>query len=247
MSGDICSASRQALRRCGPSATVALVLPKPPKVMSSPDEGELAPHDERVLSAWQAWLSALATDPEAALAAALTYEALDDEARSRWLDALDQDAPRVPVPKVAIYAPLLWVESDPERRDRIAMAVGSDTSASAWRQVEARTLRGVASNGDRVVALVLPLYLDFVQVLACRFKESDGFAWVKHDPLLHDAEAPMDGSHLDAIALERTPFHPVIEELAHAIVAHQRSGRPPPEALRTFAHLFDSRFEQDAS
>lgn len=209
--------------------------------MLTSDEGAPLPHDERVRAAWQAWLSALATDPEAAVAAALTYEALDEAARSLWLDALEQDAPRVPVPRVAIYAPLLWVETDPARRDRMATAVGADPSSIDVRQVQARTLRGVASNGDRVVAFVLPLYLDFVQVLTCRYKESDGFAWVKHDPLLRDSEAPTEATRVDAIALERTPFHPVVEELAHAIVAHQRSGRPQPEALRTFAHLFDSR------
>lgn len=225
-------------------------VPELPKVVPSEDGGEPAPLDDRVLSAWQAWLSALATDPEAALAAALTYESLDDAARSQWLDALEQDAPKVPVPKVAIYGPLLWVEADPERRDRIAMAVGSDlaeANETSFGQVEARTLRGVATNGDRLVALVLPLYLDFVQVLSCRFAEGQGFAWVKHEPLIANAEAPIAGSSLDSTALELTPLHPVIEELAHAIVAHERSGRPLPDALRIFAHLFDSSFEPGAS
>lgn len=214
-------------------------MPELPKPMFADEGGEPAPLDDRVLSAWQAWLSALATDPEAALAAALTYESLDDAARLRWLDALEQDAPNVPVPKVAIYGPLLWVEADPGRRDRIASALGPDVDATL-QQAEARSLRGVTSNGDRVVAIVLPIYLDFVQVLACRFTEGDGFAWVKHDPLIRNREAPVAGSHLDATSLELTPIHPVIEELAHAIVAHQRSGRPLPEALRVFAHLFDS-------
>ncbi|MFL5319398.1 MAG: hypothetical protein ACJ790_07055 [Myxococcaceae bacterium] len=56
---------------------------------------------DRVLAAWHAWLSALATDAEAALAAALSYEALDGEGRTLWLDALDQDVPELEVPKVA--------------------------------------------------------------------------------------------------------------------------------------------------
>lgn len=218
-------------------------MPDLPKPTTEETPGDPAPHEDRVLSAWQAWLSALATDPEAAIAAALTYESLDDAARSSWLDALDQDAPHVPVPKVAIYGPLLWVEADPDRRDRIASAVGSEASALDMGGVEARTLRGVAANGDRVVALVLPLYLDFVQVLACRYAEAEGFAWVRHDPLVRNADAPFAGSRLDAISLELVPLHPVVEELAHAIVAHQRSGRPPPEPLRIFAHLFDSRVE----
>lgn len=221
-------------------------MPELPKVVPPDDGGEPAPLDDRVHSAWQAWLSALATDPEAALAAALTYESLDDAARSRWLDALEQDAPQLKVPKVAIYGPLLWVEADPDRRDRIASAVGSDLDAAgqaSFQQVEARTLRGVAENGDRLVALVLPLYLDFVQVLCCRYSEGQGFAWVKHDPLIANGEAPVEGSCLDSTSLELTPLHPVIEELAHAIVAHERSGRPLPDTLRVFAHLFDSHFD----
>ena len=215
-------------------------MPDEPKRIA--DEGSaLAPFDIRVHSAWRAWLSALATDPEAALAAALTYESLDDDARSRWLDALEQDAPKVPVPKVAIYGPLLWVETDPERRSRIAAAAFGDATTDASPKVE-RTLRGVAANGDRVVALVLPLYLDFVQVLSCRYTAGDGFVWVRHEPVLHRNEAPRHGTELDATPLELTPPHPIIEELAHAIVAHKRTGRPLPEALHDFAHLFDPTF-----
>src|SRR5262249_49187421 len=83
-----------------------------------------ASSDERVRAAWHAWLSALATDAEAALSAALSYEALDDTGRNLWLDALDQDAPHIAAPKVALYAPLLSVENEPERRARIQAAVG---------------------------------------------------------------------------------------------------------------------------
>src|SRR5262245_21186210 len=80
--------------------------------------------DERVRAAWHAWLAALASDPEAALAAALAYEALDGGGRTLWLDALDQDAPHLNVPKLAVYAPLLSVETEPTRRARIQAAVG---------------------------------------------------------------------------------------------------------------------------
>lgn len=215
-------------------------MPDEPKPITK--EGRaVAPFDVRVHSAWRAWLSALATDPEAAVAAALTYQALDDEARSLWLDALEQDAPKVPVPKVAIYGPLLWVESDPERRARIVAAAFADAAGDAAPKVEC-TLRGVACNGDRVVALVLPLYLDFVQVLSCRYTAGDGFVWVRHEPVLRRSEAPRHGSELDATPLELTPPHPIIEELAHAIVAHKRTGQPLPEALHDFAHLFDPTF-----
>src|SRR5205807_8640927 len=78
----------------------------------------------RAKSAWQAWLRALADDAEAALAAALTYEALGPAERDAWLDALDEDAPEVLAPRESLYAPLLLVEDDPVRRARIATACG---------------------------------------------------------------------------------------------------------------------------
>jgi hypothetical protein len=202
-----------------------------------------ANNDERVRAAWHAWLSALASDPEAALAAALAYEALDDAGRTSWLDALDQDAPQLDVPKVAIYAPLLSVETEPIRRARIQSAVGD--SGIIPRRPAGRALRGVAANGDRIVAVVLPLYLDFVHVLACRIRPHDGFVWVRRDPIVHDREAPRIRSELEGIVLEQTPLKPVVEELAHAVLAHRRSGRAMPESLRVFVDLFQPGFDDE--
>src|SRR6478672_10758463 len=68
-----------------------------------------APFEPRARAAWQSWLSALATDAEAALAAALAYDSLDEEGREAWLDVLEQDAPALGVPALALYAPLLSV------------------------------------------------------------------------------------------------------------------------------------------
>src|SRR5579872_3215573 len=81
---------------------------------SSPDSSNMpvagnADLDPRVHSAWRTWLSALAADAEAAMAAALAYESLPTEARDAWLDALEGDAPTLDVPAVALYAPLLAV------------------------------------------------------------------------------------------------------------------------------------------
>src|SRR5262245_28843214 len=75
--------------------------------------------DPRLLAAWHQWLAALATDAEAAIAASHVYGELASGARDAWLNALAEDAPRLAVPAVAIYAPLLAVESDPARRERI--------------------------------------------------------------------------------------------------------------------------------
>ncbi|MFO0677600.1 MAG: hypothetical protein U0169_13780 [Polyangiaceae bacterium] len=66
-------------------------IPAPP-VTESGDAIE-----PRARAAWRTWLTALATDAEAAVAAALTYEALDATGRDAWLDVLDQDAPTIDV------------------------------------------------------------------------------------------------------------------------------------------------------
>jgi hypothetical protein len=197
---------------------------------------EPAPSDERVRGAWRAWLGALATDPEAAMAAALSYEALDASGRTRWLDALDQDAPSVPVPRLALYAPLLSVETDADRRTRIQAAVRAENAVLP--RPAGRALRGVAPNGDRIVIVVLPLYLDFVHVLACRFRPYTGFVWVRREPLLRRLDAPQTKAELEGVALELTPFKSVVEDLAHAIVAHRRTGEPLPPALGAYVDLF---------
>src|SRR5215204_5844541 len=82
--------------------------------------------DPRLLAAWREWLGALATDAEAAMAASHVYADLAPEARNAWLDALQEDAPKLAVPRVAVYAPLLAVETDPARQNRIRDAVGDE-------------------------------------------------------------------------------------------------------------------------
>jgi hypothetical protein len=198
--------------------------------------------DPRILAAWREWLSALATDAEAAIAAAHVYGDLAPEARDAWLDALAEDAPKLAVPAMAIYAPLLAVEPDDVRRDRIWMAITED-SQDAGSGGPVRALRGIARDGDRIVALVTPLYLSFVRVLWCRYLPDEGFAWVRHDPILGEKDAPVDGVTVEDVDLEATPLKPVIEELAHAVLAQRRRGIELPSALHLFADLFDAHVE----
>jgi len=195
--------------------------------------------DPRFHAAWQEWLRALATDADAALAAAHVYRDLDGDARDALLTALTEDSRTLPVPAVAIYAPLLAVESDPSRRARIEEAIGSDLGESQSRR-RVRALRGIAPDGARVLALVSPLYLRFVDVLFCRYTADEGFVWVRHDALLDERDAPTDGTAVDGVTVEATPLTPVIEELAHAVLAQRRHGRELPPALHLFAHLFDA-------
>ena len=210
-------------------------LEERPRQTPVPSPDPLA--DEHVRSAWRSWLSALATDAEAATAAALAYESLPSDARDAWLDALDVEAGALQVPAVALYAPLLAVESIGPRRDRIRIALAAHPLPRTDRPGDAHALHGVASDGTHACVLVAPLYLDFVQVLTCRYTPGGGFLSVTHDPLRHAGDLPPMGE-VDGVAVEPTPLRFVVEELAHAILADKREKRVTPDALTSFAHLF---------
>ncbi len=202
------------------------------RTKSSPDAVE-----RRVVDAWCAWLDALATDAEAALAAALAYEELDAPGRDTWLRALEQDSERVGVPRIAMYAPLLAVESDPVRRQRITTAMGQP-DVHATPRVPVRGFSGRTPEGMTVATVVSPLYLRFVQVLACGYYPATGFEWVRHDPIMDGEQAPGAKNEVEGAILESVPLNTLVDELASTILAHQRSGRPLPDALRVFADLF---------
>jgi hypothetical protein len=174
------------------------------------------------------------------------YGELAPPAREAWLDALHEDSPKLSVPLVAVYAPLLAVESDPARRDRIERAIADDGVPDDEGPRSIRALQGIAPDGSRVLALVSPLYLSFVQVLWCRYS-NEGFVWVRHDPILRGKDAPADGVSSDGVILEPTPLTPVVEDLAHAVLAQRRNGRELPRPLQLFAHLFDARLDDGGS
>jgi hypothetical protein len=195
-----------------------------------------AASEDPIAAAWRSWLLALATDADAAVAASLAYESLPPEARDAWLEALAQEAPSIAVPPVALYAPLLAVECDPARRARIEAAIdprarlpGAAPKARAW--------RGVAEGGLHACVVVAPLYLNFVQVLTCKYRPARGFVAVHHDPLRHFGDVP-DTHEVDGLSLEPTPLAVVVDELAHAIVADRRENREAPQAISSFVHLF---------
>ncbi len=185
----------------------------------------------RARSAWQAWLGALADDAEAALAAALTYEALDPPERDAWLDALDEDVPEVLSPRESIFAPLLMVEEDPARRARIVNRCGD-----AQLRGTPRAWSGVREDGVRVVIVVVPLWLHFVETLRCGYTEDGTFSFAEHDPLRSDDD--VDHTEHRGAELERAELSIVVEDLAHAVLSSQRANRELPRALTAFAHLF---------
>jgi hypothetical protein len=193
--------------------------------------------DERLVGAWCEWLGALATDAEAALATAIAYRELTASGRDYWLAALEQDAQRLDVPKIALYAPLLAVESDVARRQRISQAMGPADAHSTPR-FAARGLCGMAADGTRVAVLITPLYLEFAQVVACGYQATGGFTWVRHDPIVLRGRVPRPGDCIEGAVLENSPMKALIDDLSLAVLAHQRGGRELPEALRMFADLF---------
>ncbi|HEX6277693.1 MAG TPA: hypothetical protein VFZ53_31845 [Polyangiaceae bacterium] len=193
--------------------------------------------DARVVDAWCEWLVALASDAEAALAAAIAYRELSPSARDQWLTVLEQDAPRLEVPTIALYAPLLSVESDPARRQRITQSI-DPADAHATPRFAARGLAGIGGDGTRVAVLVVPLYLDFTQVVACGYRKNAGFSWVRHDPIVLGERAPRSGDTVGGVCVESTPLKTIIDDLSLAILAQRREGREIPEALRVFADMF---------
>jgi hypothetical protein len=188
--------------------------------------------DPRTHAAWRTWLAALAKDAAAATAAALAYQSLAADGRDAWLDALDIDAPEVDVPKIALYAPLLGVEQDDARRERIAKNV----TGAAKRSTPPRALVGF-KNDDRVCLIVSPLYLDFVELLLCRYDQDQGIREARHEWLVHKDEVAACAREL-GVTMVDAPLPQVVEELAHAVVADRRAGRAAPDALMVYIDLF---------
>jgi hypothetical protein len=195
----------------------------------------------RSVQAWRAWLGALANDADAAQAAALAYQQLDASGREAWIDSLAQDALELGVPRIAVYAPLLAVELDGTRRQRIQMALGPDELVATPRQ-GTHALVGFGPDDLKVAVLVAPLYMDFVQVMACGYHVGDAFDWVRHDPIVSTRGAVHAGEKVGGVIVESSPLKGVIDELALTIVAHNRARRPLPPTLRSFAHVFGPAF-----
>jgi hypothetical protein len=193
------------------------------------------PLDGGAHAAWLRYLTALGDDGDCAMAASLTYRSLPPAARIAWLDALEEDAPRLAVEPFALYAPLLAVEHDAGLAARILDAMGELPPAYGV----ARALRGVdATDGARVAVLVRPAYLDFADLVGCRYTVDSGIKLAVREPLRRRDELP---ATWDGVALTPGALDEVIEDLAHAVLADRRQGRPPPEALVPFADLFGAR------
>jgi hypothetical protein len=108
-----------------------------------------------------------------------------------------------------------------------------------------QALRGKTREGDTVCAIAIPLYLDFVELLVCRYDVDRGVFSAYHEPFRNASQvsSSVESSLEEAVALSPAPLRDAIEELAHAVVADRRAGRTPPEALARFSHLFGPDLE----
>lgn len=204
------------------------------------DDASEAPEsseDVRVDGIWREWLSALANDSEAAMAAAMTYRQFSDDVRDEWVSALEADLDRSELSRVAVFAPLLAVETDPCRRLRIAQLLQPGLRDVPPTGGESYS-RGRLASGSVVATIVCPLYLDFVQVLACCYVPGERFLWVRHDPIAHRDRCKAMSMGLVGVVLEETPRNVIVDELAQTVVAVHRRGELLPEPLCLFAHLF---------
>lgn len=192
--------------------------------------------DARTGAVLRQWLISLATDAEAALAAAMSYREMSGAGREQWLHDLCLEIEHVNVPRIAIFAPLLAVEEDPERRASLLSLLGNYAAEGQLASARQSAFVGRCEDGGRIYVLSTPLYLDFVQVLACNVSQGC-FRWVRHDPILTQARVPRPGARIDGVALEIVPVKVVLDELAEAVLSHQRSGRALPEGLSVLAEL----------
>lgn len=105
-----------------------------------------------------------------------------------------------------------------------------------------RALRGFSASGERVAALLWSSD-DGGHLLACRYHPARGFVWVRREDLA-GREEPLAGTRFEGVTLERTPLKPLLEELAHAVVAHKRAGAPLPTELQVLVGLLSPGGEE---
>jgi hypothetical protein len=184
--------------------------------------------------AFRTWLAAQSEDPDAALAAALLYADLGAGARDAYLDALEEDALAAGFDArsaLGAVLPLLAVELDAVRRERLARWVEpSEMEPSAGFAFVGR------DGAERIALVCAPVYLGFVDLLLCRY-DDDGIHAAEHEPMVRRSHA-VERAALGAVPLVSAPLADAVEDLAHAVVAHRRSGREAPSALVAMARLF---------
>lgn len=191
----------------------------------------------RARALFRTWLSRLATDADAVMAASALYEGLSAGERDAWLSAIEEEIPEVAVPKVALFAPFLGVETDEARMARMEAHVEGGLFRTT---VEA--FAGTFADGDRALFYVFGRHLDFVETLLCRLagsaeERSLGIRSVVAEALTRRPELPRLISQL-GVLLSPVPLDEATVELGHAVVADARNGVSLSPLLTRFTELF---------
>ncbi len=201
-------------------------------------------HD-RCNRGWYGWLNGLATDAAAVTAAASLYGECTPEERDALLHVLAEDLPKLTVPAIAVYGPLLSIEADPRRLAKLRAAVGPELPAPAG--LIRRALRGAEPGGARLAVLVLPLYLEFVRVLYFRYRLGGGYQWALQQPFALDNSSPHADEEVHGVHVHLSGATTVINELAHEVLVHRRLGTPAPPLLRHHAELFGAHVYEECA
>ena len=120
--------------------------------------------------------------------------------------------------------------SSPPARILLNVVGGAEKSTSP------RVLVG-ARGEDRVCLIITPLYLDFVEILFCRYDPDVGIREAWHRWLIHSSGVATCVSE-SGVAMRDGGLPQVVEELAHAVVADRRAGRTAPPSLLRYIDLF---------
>ena len=94
-----------------------------------------------------------------------------------------------------------------------------------------------AKGEDRVCLIITPLYLDFVEILFCRYDPDVGIREAWHKWLAHTTDVAACATEV-GVAMTEGLLPQVVEELAHAVVADRRAGRTAPPSLVRYIDLF---------
>ena len=170
-----------------------------------------------------AWLSALSTSPDYALAFAQAYEALHGTERDAWLTELETEHVAY-----AAYWPLLAVEKSPARVLRIRAQLKGAVSGDVLPIVAYR-------DGDALY-LVRSMYSAFIGPIRFTF-DADGSVSAVDALPLGGRESFRDGLSARACLV---PVEEATLDIARAVMINRRLGREIPALLLSFPEFLDA-------
>lgn len=177
-----------------------------------------------------AWLSALSTSPDYALAFAQAYEALDGAQRDAWLTELESEnaAP-------SAYYPLLAVESAPSRVFRIRVRLSG--AAAAANDVAHAPAPMVAYRDGAALYLLRSMYSAFIGPVRFIFGNDGTISAVDALPL-----GGRDSFRATLSASAKVvPIEEATVDVARGVMVNRRLGREIPALLLSHPELLDSQ------